>query len=258
MPGIFWTIHNTLEAKGERLHLHFREGFGHVFEEYVGILLKRINPSTFVVQDRGSQFFDWIVPFEDGFVFVEVKGEQFGLPSRTRPEREQLEKEIVPKIIKAFVQCNRRLAEIESKSGLARFKGSRAIPCVVVWDMPLVEQGGMAKYVRNTIKRIVAGQVSQEINDLLMKKEIKLEELQDLLDKQPVLISVRELELLEGVSTKISLEDFLEKKSIDGSSGRQIIAVDVPGHKMISPYLNSKYDEYWRSVNNGKWQKKTA
>ena len=73
-----WTIHNIL---GRRWDIAISKRVWVRFEEYVGTLLKRIDEHFSISQDD-YQFFDWIVPTDDGFVLVEAKSLQFNLSSK--------------------------------------------------------------------------------------------------------------------------------------------------------------------------------
>jgi hypothetical protein len=254
LPGIYWTIHNILEADGGK-HRHFREGFGYVFEEYVGTLLKRIDPSTFSISHDDYQFFDWIMPADDGFVLVEAKSLQFNLSSKTYPQREQMVKEeVIPKIVEALVQCKRKLDDVERAPLLSALRGKPLIPCVVVWDVPLVEQGGMDRFIKKTLDDLVQGEVSDSMKKLLARKNIEMCEIEALRKERPVLISIRELELLEGEGGRVSLRSFLEKKRIPQSGGRTILAVEAPDVPLTCPYLDEKYQQYWKTINDGEWR----
>ncbi len=253
LAGFYWTIHSILEKDGKK-HGHFRDGFGYVFEEYVGGLLKRINPDTFSISQDNYQCFDWIVPADDGFVLLEAKALQFNLTSKTYPQREQIVKEeVIPKIIEALVQCNRTLDDIELKPSLAMLRGKSLVPCVVVWDVPLVEQGGMDRFIKKTLDDLTQGEVSDSVKKLLSRKKIQSYEIEALRKDRPALISIRELELLEGVGGRISLRSFLEKKKISQSGGRTILATEVPDLPLTCPYLDKKYEQYWKDVSEGEW-----
>lgn len=253
LPGVYWSIHNVLEADGGKHH-SFSTGFGYVFEEYVGEILKRIDQKTFNISNVQYQCFDWIVPSEKGFILVDAKAEHFNLLSRTYPEKEQMiRQEIMPKIIEALVQCNRRLSDIAIKPELSLLRDKPVIPCVVVWDVPLVEQGGMDKFIEAVLDRILQGQEDEAVKAMLSRRNIQIHEIEALRKKRPALISIRELELLEGEGGKVPLWDFVEKKMIPGSGGRMIMTVNAPDIPLTCPYLDGKYKSHWDAVNDGSW-----
>jgi hypothetical protein len=152
------------------------------------------------------------------------------------------------------VQCKRKLDDVERAPLLSALRGKPLIPCVVVWDVPLVEQGGMDRFIKKTLDDLVQGEVSDSMKKLLARKNIEMCEIEALRKERPVLISIRELELLEGEGGRVSLRSFLEKKRIPQSGGRTILAVEAPDVPLTCPYLDEKYQQYWKTINDGEWR----
>jgi len=183
--------------KGDKKN-KFKEVFGHVFQEYVGELLRYYFSSWKVVSEirykKASKQFqdsvDWFVVKNDKLIMIEVKQSSIFLKSKQDPTTDEIISDLRKTIIHAVTQLNITKADIKEKKypELHNFNNINDFVMLIVVNDPLFNANFIVKNL-----------VNDEINDLTFQ-----------------VININDFEtLLSSQKTSESLFDILYYKAIE-------------------------------------------
>lgn len=239
--GIYWWFHTYFENRKQTQD--FRNYFGHVFEEYVGTILKgvfgeeKVHPQITYADNK--RFIDWWVEYNDKIYLFEAKANQFALPILQTGDQEKLMASEIKKVVDAIEQVFNRVSDIPKYPELKQFSGKKLIPVIVFLDMPFISQN----------------MYDPLIKDALMSLE-KEKNLKGLSDFACNLMNIEELEFFDDVVGKIELEDiFSQLKSNINESFISIIS-KVKGKPLLNKFLDGIYMSLWADLGDPQYQPK--
>lgn len=231
LSGLFWFFENRLKKK-------FRDYFGTLFEEYVGLIIK----DTYDVQDiepgisygnkkDTREFFDWIVNDDGSYILFETKAYQFPFYVLQTGDLDSVRKEILKKVVGTIKQMYDRVQDVQKYSELEKFK-DKDLRCVAVfYDIPLVS----TNIYDNDIKAALNGM------------ELKYPGIKDF---KYTLISVDELEDYQYVKSYVTIEEVADRVRKTAGSGfrLEINAIYKENNldpKVVRNLLDKKFDEFF-------------
>ncbi len=229
--GIYWWFDNYFQSQGKIED--YRNYFGPIFEDYVGLILKDAYGEAEVkseIQYKKGKFIDWYIEKDDKVYLFEVKAKQFSLTLLQTGDIELIKKEVKEKLLKAVKQVYERISEIDSYEKLKQFRGKKIIPIIVFLDIPLVSSGGYKKMI---------------INDLVaLEDESKYKGISKF---DYNFLNVEELEDYAYVSEITPIEDIFESIKVDQSKGFTSEVFRLIGHKKNKKNLIDKtFDKYFK------------
>jgi hypothetical protein len=200
--GVYFNLMRHFERKNNRSD--FSIYFGDVFNQYVGVLLKRIYGEDKVrpeIRYNKSQnlFVDWYVEFPDRFYLFEVKSSVFDLLTMMTGDLDRLTNEIRKKVVEAIIQIYKRVVDVGRYDELTRFRKKKIVPFVVFRDLPFIS-GELFDPIINE------GLESAQESDV---------ELRELCLFEVNRISIEELEACGDANTMIELDVVFEEKRRD-------------------------------------------
>lgn len=197
--GLYWFFEN-------RLKINFRNYFGTLFEEYVGLIvkdiykLKDIEPGiSFGGKKDSREFFDWIVSDNNDYILFETKAYQFPFDVLQTGDIDLVRKQILKKVVGTIKQMFERIQDINKYQELNKFN-SKKIRCIAVfYDIP---------FISTSI-------YDDDIKAALRSMDLKYPGIKDF---KYTLISVEELEDYRYIKDYISIEEIVTRaKSTPGS-----------------------------------------
>lgn len=236
--GLFFDFADFYER--ERGQNDFRAHFGLVFQEYVGVLLKKCI-SNALVKDEFSYIFrrsekksiDWIVIDDNRAVFIEVKQSSLSLKTRLYPKREQVQKDIEKILFEAIRQLKSFEDDIKNNDG--RSQELNALSSIGEIERLIVTHDDF--YLANSdFRDICSDNLVVEIPADFHWHVISISELE------------YSLNLCDG-----ELFEFLKNKRIDeakdGMSFRDYYAREYKGsNKFFNPFLDQVRDEFFNKT----------
>lgn len=231
--GLYWWFHLYFEKNNKQQD--FRNYFGYVFQEYVGIILKgvfgddKVHPE--VVYDKDKKFIDWWVKRDEKIYLFEVKANQFSLASMQTGDNETIANNEIKKIVDAVEQVYRRVADIPRHKELKMFQGRTTVPFVIFMNVPFI-----------------TGNMYEELILEALKQREKDKNLPGLKDFVCYLLNVEEFELFDGVVGKIELEDVYPAVKKDLREGFLSIIAKAKGSPLRNSYLDKVYMEFWKTI----------
>lgn len=233
--GLYWWFHRHFEAKGNQQD--FRNYFGEVFEQYVGMLLKQIygegNVHPEIIYPKGK-FIDWWVEHNGKIYLFEAKAYQFALRTKQTGSQELVHKEVVSKVVQSVEQVFNRISEIDTYDELAVLRGKEIIPIIVFMDMPFISSNLYKKpFLDKEIEKL-------ESSGLTGIKAANIH-----------FLNVEELELYHAAIEKIPLEEVFARYKDNPAEGFTSIIAKVVGKRLRNPYLDKIYKDMWNDMTGG-------
>lgn len=231
--GLYWWFHRCFENKGEQLR--FREYFGYIFQEYVGLVLKGIygeqNVHPEVSYSNNRKFFDWWVERGDKAYLFEIKANQFALVSKQIGEKELLVREEIKKIVDAIEQVYKRIQDVPKYKELSHFRSKKLIPLIVFMDMPYISSPLYESWIKDSLEKIESEK-----------------QLTGLKDFQVFRLNIKELELFDAAVGKIELEDVFSILKEDQREGFLSVIQKASGVKLRNHFLDKIYEDFWKGI----------
>ncbi len=134
--GLYYDLLDEFNMGGKRNP--FASFFGkEIFEEYVGMLLKKLYKHGIVLRERryarGLDTADWMIKDRDALVLVECKSADLTKAAKTFAEHTVLQSDLRKRVIKGISTCHRTEKHIrQGASGLEDLGGPQRIHCVIV------------------------------------------------------------------------------------------------------------------------------
>ncbi|MHA2275762.1 MAG: hypothetical protein ACXAC2_08355 [Candidatus Kariarchaeaceae archaeon] len=181
----------------------FSNSFGHVFQDYVGILLKQLKDGSNLLDEikfgkSKKDFTDWslLYPKKKSIILIEVKKHLLPLKSKFSMDKRILEQSLNDTIIKGLVQIYNKINSINNKEkGLEKLESYESFyPVVISFD---------DSYLLNDyfIRKIIDGELS--------KRNIKFQ-------NKWQIITIKELEqIIPSFSYSNTFLEMLRLKSED-------------------------------------------
>jgi len=230
--GLYWWFHRYFEDKKEQQY--FRDYFGHVFQEYVGKILKGIYGSKSVHGEisygKSSNFIDWWVERDDKIYLFESKAYQFALLSKQTGDREIVTRNEIKKITEAITQVYKRMQDIQKYEELKRFRGKTIVPFIIFMDVPFVSDSLYKLWIKEALWKIE------------QKKKIP-----GLKDSSIFLLNIEDLELYDEVVDTIALEDVFQKFKGDTKKSFLSTIGEVKGKNLRNRYLDRIIKDFWKT-----------
>ncbi|MGR3310149.1 MAG: hypothetical protein ACUZ77_05175 [Candidatus Brocadiales bacterium] len=232
--GLYWWFHHYFEAKGQQQD--FRNYFGYVFQEYVGLILKNIygeqNVRSEVTYNKDKKFIDWWIERGEKIYLFEVKAYQFALMSLQTGDKELIVNNEIKKIADAIEQVYRRVKDIPKYQELYLFKGKKLIPVIVFMDMPLISIRAIyEKFIKEALEK--------------RDSEKKLDGLKKF---QFFLMNIEELELYDDAVDKIELEEVFLEVEKDNREDFFSVVKKVKGSNLRNRFLDETYKKFWEEI----------
>lgn len=228
--GLYWWFHSYFEERGEQ-QKEFRDYFGLVFQEYVGIILKGIygykDVHSEIIYDKDKKFVDWWVEKGDKIYLFEVKASQFALKSLQTGDRELTFREM-KKVAEAVMQVFKRVQEIPKFDKLSVFKNKKIIPVVVFMDMPFIWSNLYESMIKEWLEKF--------------EKE---EQLIGLRNFQIYFLNSDDLESYDDAMEKIDLEDVFSALKNDPSAHFSSIISKVKNGNLRNRVLDKAFKDFW-------------
>jgi hypothetical protein len=189
--GLYWWFHRHFEKEG--IQQEFRNYFGYLFQEYVGVILKgiygdeKVHPE--LVYDRGKKFVDWWVERDSKIYLFEAKANQFALASRQTGAAELIVESEIRKVAEAIEQVYKRVQDISRYDELALFRSKQVIPFVVFLDMPYISGPMYEDWIKKYLEKIETEKTFKGLQDFPC-----------------FLLNIEELELFDAGADTIELE----------------------------------------------------
>ncbi len=226
--GIYWLFHRYFEDKGQQQE--FRNYFGYVFQEYVGLILKGIYGKQNVHPELDypkGKFVDWWVERGDKIYLFEAKANQFALQSKQTGDKDLIVKGEIKKIADATAQVFKRAHDIPKYNELSQFNNKKVLPCIVFMDMPLVSSLLYESWIKEALENI--------------EKEKQLNGLKDF---HIFLVNIEELELYDELIDKIELEDVFSIIKNNLSEGFLSVIQKAKGSKLRNLFLDETFKDF--------------
>ncbi len=232
--GLFWWFDAHFRRQSLKKVNEFRSYFGFLFEEYVGDVLKDVYSNenvksqiSYGTKKNNGLFFDWIVEAKEKIFLFEVKSYQFPLEVLQKGNPEQIENEVLNKIIKTIIQMYKRVGDIEKFEELKQFRGKNLVPIAVFYDIPLIST---ALYKDNILR-------------VLDKLEIKHPNIKAF---KYYFISIEELENYCFASKRVDIDYLLEEANKNARTGfmAELSKVCEDGDYERNSILDRSFDEY--------------
>lgn len=230
--GIYWWFHKYFESKGQQIA--FRNYFGYVFQDYVGIILKGIygdDTKPEVLYGKGLKFFDWWLE-RDGKVYLfEVKANQFSLDTLRIAESKDIVNKEIKKLTGAISQMYRRINDIQKYPELNMFRDKKLVPIIVFLEIPFV---------------------STNFYEELLKKELSGMETRDglngLADFLYYCINIEDLEVFDSTENRLDLEDVLRAVKIGMAEGFRSVLSKNGITDFHNKILQKRYHDFFTEV----------
>lgn len=236
---LYWWFHRHFEK--ENKHLEFREYFGEIFQEYVGLILKciygeeSVNPEVKYGRDK-KRFIDWWVKRKNKIYLFEAKAIQFTLESKQTGDIKLIEKREIKKVIEAIVQVYSRILDIQKYRELIKFKYEKLIPVIVVMDVPFI--------CNNVYEELI-----EKGLDKVEKKDSRLKGIKKF---EIFIMNIEELELFDEAIDKIELEDIFPVLEKDISKGFLSVVRDAKGPELRNRLLDKTYKDFFKKLGHSK------
>lgn len=231
LTGLYWFFENRLKTK-------FRDYFGTLFEEYVGLIIKDtydaqdIEPGILYGSKKDArEFFDWIVNDKGAYILFETKAYQFPFYVLQTGDLDSVRKEILKKVVGTIRQMYERVQDIQKYSELEKFKGMDLRCVAVFYDIPFIST--------NTY--------DEDIKAALNGMDSKYPGIKDF---KYTLISVDELENYQYVKSCVTIEEVAERARKTPGAGftSEISAIYKENNldpKVARNLLDKKFDEFF-------------
>ena len=190
--GLFWWFHRYFEARG--VQQEFRNYFGYLFQEYVGMVLKSVfgdkNVHPELSYGRDKKFIDWWLERKGKIYLFEVKANQFALASRQTGEEDLIVKGEIRKVAEAIEQVYRRVQDVMQYEELKVFRNKHLLPFIIFYDMPFISGPMYEDSIRESLAEI---ETAKGLSGLQAFSHY--------------LLNIEELELFDGAVNKIEMEE---------------------------------------------------
>lgn len=231
--GLYWWYHHYFEKEGHTKD--FRDYFGDVFQQYVGVILKEMYGAEAVQGEivyggkAKQRFIDWTVERNGKLYLFEVKAFQFSLDSLRIATPEILRREIDTKVVDSVEQVFKRVQDIDRHDELRHFRGKELVPVIVFLDMPWISGNLFNDWIRESLANIT-----------------KQKGLKGLEHFAPHLLNIDELEMYDAAIDNIELHEVFAQYKGDPAEGFQSIVAKHrvkgrPGNR----FLKKVYDNFW-------------
>lgn len=156
--GIYYCLADKYNRGGK--NNKFKEAYGFVFQEYIGVLLKyhfhswTVHPE--IRYDHGNDTVDWLITKDNKAILVEVKQSSITLESKETGQLSTIENDLKKTLIKAARQLKRTEDDIKSEKykELIRFKGMKDFEKIIITGDPF--------YFANSLGKNI---IEKELND---------------------------------------------------------------------------------------------
>lgn len=232
---IFWWFNRHFESIDRSVSRDYRNYFGELFEQYVGLILKSIfgdsRVSSKVIYAKGKQFFDWYVEEEDKYLLFEATATAFRRESLQTGKSEHVQQE-VGKIVDAIQQCFKAIKRVEISSELSRFRTKRLVPIIVFYNVPFASG--------DLFKDLIKGEVEKRVEDN--------SSLQGMESFRYFSMGIEELEFLDsslnpGVDLEKAFIELEEKGSSESLTS--ILGKHYAEGVVRSKFLESVFEKFW-------------
>lgn len=222
---------------------HYRDYFGHIFEEYVGRLLQysfnsdMIKPE--IVYRKGqNRFFDWILEDKEKYYLIEVKSKEVSLEYIYDKSLEEYYKlRIIPELRK----IKKKLQDIDKFDELKFLQGKTIYPMLVVKNVPMINHNLMI--------------------DLILKLIADDEELKQMVENREIfLFNIDEFELfIEGLKENtFNIEEIFNALKEDfGESLLGIMQKKYGNTQLRNSLLEETYHKIFKHLEPKEMQEKT-
>lgn len=239
--GLYWWFHCYFEANG--IWHDFRNYYGALFEQYVGLILKQMYGETNVhpeISYKVGKFIDWWVERDGKIYLFESKAYQFALTTKQTGDLELLIKEVKSKIVQTIEQVYKRMQDIPKYDELSVFRGKQLIPVIVFLEIPLAS--------RNLYKEIVDEELQKlEQSGLTGIKDAKIH-----------FLNIEELELYGGAVDKIQLEEAFARYEHNIQEGFLSVIGKEVGKQLRNKYLDNIYNSFWKKMTGRDYENETV
>jgi len=229
--GLYWWFHNYFEERGEE-QKEFRDYFGSVFQEYVGIILKGIygdqNVHSEIIYDKDKKFIDWWVERNNKIYLFEAKASQFALKSMQTGDKELVFKGEIKKIAEAFKQVFKRVQDISKYEELSLFRNKKIIPIIVFMDMPFVSTDLYKSFISEALEKF--------------EKEEQVDKLKEF---QIYLMNIEDLESFDDAAEKIELEDVFASLKDYPSVDFISVVSKIRNGNLRNRLLDNTFQDFW-------------
>jgi len=231
---LYWWFHMHFEK--EQKQLEFRDYFGSVFQEYVGLILKTIYPEEQVHEEitygkTSNRFVDWWITRGDKVYLFEAKSNQFSLLNRQTGDADKIMQNEVKKIADGIEQLHRRVKDIDKYEELKQLRGKRLVCVLVFFDFPFM---------------------SSALYDLQIKEELLVREKSkgsDGLSSFEVFrLNIDELESFATTSKQIELEEIFPKYRSDPTKSFLSVVAEESKDGLGNDYLEKAYEDFWNLI----------
>ncbi len=229
--GLYWWFHRCFEVQG--IQQEFRNYFGYLFQDYVGLVLKGIygekNVHPELAYGRDKIFIDWWLERQGKVYLFEVKANQFALGSRQTGEKGLIVKSEIRKVAEAIEQVYRRVQDVAKYEELKVFKDKRLLPFIVFFDMPFISGPMYEDWIRESLAGIEA-----------------VKGLTGLRDFPCFLLNIEELELFDGAVNKIEMEEIFPVLRQNPGKGFLSVVREITGEQQLrNHFLDDVYQNFF-------------
>lgn len=229
--GLYWWFHRHFENQG--IQQEFRNYFGYVFQEYVGLVLKGIYGEESVHPElayaRDKKFVDWWLERHGKIYLFEVKANQFALASRQTGESDLIVKREIRKVAEAIEQVYRRVQDISSHKELGIFRNKHLLPFIVFLDMPFISGPMYERWIKKYLTEIETEKGLRGLGDFSF-----------------FLLNIEELELFDGAVDKIELEEIFPVLKQNPSEDFLSVVRKVTGAQLRNRFLDNVYKNFFQ------------
>lgn len=230
--GMYWWFDHYFQSQGKIED--YRNYFGPVFEDYVGLILKDAYGESEVkpeIKYKKGKFIDWYVEKDEKVYLFEVKAKQFSLKTLQTGDIELIKKEVGEKLLRAVKQVYSRILEIDLYDELKKFRGKKIIPVIIFLDIPMVSAGGYKKIISNDLLSLESEQKYKGISQFDYH-----------------LLNVEELEDYAYVSNQTDIEEIFENIKSNPSTGfTSEINRLINYKKPVKNLIDRTFDKYFES-----------
>ena len=229
--GLYWWFHRYFKAKG--IWHDFRNYYGELFEQYVGLILRKMYGEVNVhpeITYKTGKFIDWWVERDGKIYLFEAKAYQFALTTKQTGDLDILIKEVKSKIVQTIEQVYRRIQDIPKYNELAVFRGKQLIPVIIFMEIPLA-----------------SGNLYKEIVDEELEK-LEQSGLKGVKNAKIHFLNIEELELYGGAVDKISLEEAFSRYEHNTKDGFLSVIGKEVGKPLMNKYLGDVYYDFWKRM----------
>lgn len=231
--GLYYDLTDTMRTKSGN---PFKNAFGHVFQNYIGILLKEHFKTWEIIPEirynKHNDTVDWFIVKDNRAIIIEVKQSSLSLESKLSGSLKGIKKDISKNIFKAIKQIYNTIEAIQSNkySSLAIFKNITRFEKVIICYEPLYNAHLI---VRELLKTGYEENTSNHIYHI-----INIDSFEKLLAYQEDSESLFELLYFKSITDEYKEMDFNE-----------YLIANYPNIEKTNTFLLKRYDTFFSQSN---------